>query len=265
AAPRRSTAAVFDQGPDLGAAGVQEAVGERAAEALGVVGRAAEALADQALAVEAGEEALDLEGPGVGRTGQGAGRKRAGPAKAPEERPLGPQGDPRWAVGEGAEQAEGAGVVLAGLDGQGALPRGRDERLRVEGDGRLSGQAEAGQAGRGQDDRGQLAAVDAADPAVDVAADRDQLQVGPEPVQQRDPAWAAGADPGPGPKVVQAGQAGPADEAVAGGGAPGHGGQDKGGDLGGGQVLGRVDGQVGPPVQHRLLHGYGEDALAPKA
>src|SRR4029453_19098801 len=151
AAARRSTAAVLDPGPGLGAAGVQEAVGERAAEALGVVGRAAEALADQALAVEAGEEALDLEGPGVGRTGQGAGRERAGPAKAPEERPLGPQGDPRWAVGEGAEQAEGAGVVLAGLDGQGALPRGRDEHLRVERDGRLSGQAEAAQAGRGQD------------------------------------------------------------------------------------------------------------------
>ena len=167
-----STAGALDQGADLGAAGVEEAVGQGAAEALGVVGGAAEAFADQALAVEGGEEALDLEVAGVGRAQQGAGGEGARPAEALEERPLGPEGDPGGAVGEGAEQAEGAGVVLAGLDGQGALAGGRGEGLRVERDGRVAGQAEAAQAGRGQDDRVQLAGVDPPDPAVDVAADR---------------------------------------------------------------------------------------------
>ena len=201
-------------------------------------------------------------GPASVGAQQRAGREGAGPAEALEERALGPQGDPGRAVGEGAEQAEGAGVVLAGLDGQGALAGGRGEGLRVERDGRVAGQPEAAQAGGGQDDRVQLAGVDAADPAVDVAADRDQLQVGAEPVQQGDPARAAGPDPGPWGQVVEAGQAVAAEEHVAGVVALGHGGKDQAGDLGGGQVLGRVHGQVGPPVQHRLLHGRGEDALA---
>ena len=139
----------------------------------------------------------------------------------------------------------GAGVNVSGSSGTAA-----------------SGQAEAEQAGGGQDDRLQLAGVDPADPAVDVAADRHQLQVGPEPVQQGDPAGAAGPDPGPGRQVVEGGEAVAADEHVARVVAPGHGGQDQAGDLGGGQVLGRVHGQVGPAVQDRLLHGRGEDALA---
>src|SRR5206468_12591461 len=66
AAAPRSTPTVLDQGADLGTAGVEVAVGVLAAQALRVGGRAAEALADQALAVEGGQKGLALEGPGVG-------------------------------------------------------------------------------------------------------------------------------------------------------------------------------------------------------
>src|SRR5215211_1194770 len=140
ATPPRSTPTVLDQGADLGTAGVEQPVGQGAAQALGVVGGPAEALADQPLAVQGGQEAVDLQRTGVGEAQVGAGGQGAGPAQALEEGPLGPQGDPGRAVGEGAEQPEGAGVVLAGLHGQGALAGGRGEGLWVERDGRVPGQ-----------------------------------------------------------------------------------------------------------------------------
>ena len=93
----------------------------------------------------------------------------------------------------------------------------------------------------------------------DIAPEAHHLEVGPEVEQEGPAAVRPGGHHGPGGQVGQTS----ADEAVAHR-APGGKGPD-GEALGsdGLEILGRVDGEVGPPGEHQSLHLLGERPLAP--
>ena len=87
-----------------------------------------------------------------------------------------------------------AGFRPAALDRQRPLCGGGQHLQRVEQLVRLLDAAEPAQPGRGDDDGVQLAGVHLADPGVDVAADRHDLEAQPERVQLGGPPRRAGAD-----------------------------------------------------------------------
>ena len=95
-------------------------------------------------------------------------------------------------------------------------------------------------------------------PSLHVAPQVGEDEIGPQEGQLRSAPGRPGGDQPAGGQVSQ-----PApDQPIAGVGPLGHGGQDEVVRHDRGQVLGRVHGDVGPAVGHRLLHFGHEDALA---
>ena len=96
------------------------------------------------------------------------------------------------------------------------------------------------------------------EPGPDVAAELDEREVGPERGELVAPPGRAGGHGRARRQLVER----VADERVAGIAPLGHGRQHQTGRGGRGQVLGRVHGEVGPLVEHGLLHLLHEHALA---
>ncbi len=111
--------------------------------------------------------------------------------------------------------------------------------------------------GGGGDDHGP-AVGDLFEAGTDVAPEAGKGQVGAHPGQLGAPAHRTGRDPRPRPQVRQPGSdqgvtgVGPADDSV----------QSEALGRPGRQVLGRVDGEVGAPLQNRGLHLLDEHPLA---
>ena len=152
-------------------------------------------------------------------------------------------------------------VSLPRLDGQRALPRGRQHLQRVENLGGLVEATEAGQPGAGEDDRVVHTLTDLADPGVHIAADVGDLQTEAEGVQLGGSTRRAGADPAACGELAE-GQPVAGDDHVARVLAERYGGErDAGGRLGR-QVLQRVHRDVDAVVQQRLAEGADEDSGA---
>ena len=208
------------------------------------------------MAVQRRDQALDPQAVAVDH-GVGPGRDVAVAAELGQEGPLGPQGPVAGLVVDGGQQGPGRLVVGPALDGQGPLARlGQDDR-GVQDLGRLRRATQAVEGGHGHDDGTVVGGGAEAGVHVPPEADEGQVravgrQLGPAPGR-------AGGDPRAGREVGQR----PTHQRVPGVGPFGHGGDDQA--VGGGrrQVLGRVDGQVGPPVEDGGLDLLDEDALAP--
>ena len=125
----------------------------------------------------------------------------------------------------------------------------------------LAQPAKALEPGRGQDQGISGALGKPAQPGVDVAADLDHPQVGPDRGDLGSPAWTAGGDPR---RRRQAGERRwrPPDEHVAGVGPRQEGGQYQPRRRQGWQVLRRMNRQFGSPLEQCLLELLDEHALA---
>ena len=152
-------------------------------------------------------------------------------------------------------------VGLAGLDGQGALAGGRRVDDRVEEAFHDTAQAQAVEAGGGQQDGVSLAIGQLGQAGVDVAAQHDDLKVRPGGQALGGAAQGGGAEAG---ALGQVFQCLPlvADEGVAGVFALGDGGDGQAGRHLGRDVLHRVDGGVDAAVQQGFLDLLGEQRLA---
>jgi hypothetical protein len=120
-----------------------------------------------------------------------------------QQRPLGDHGGPGGPVVERGERLAQRGVVLAALDRERALARRGQELRRVEEVGGLADPAEPAQARVGQQHAVQPPGGDVADPGVDVAADRDHLEVRTQQPQLGRAAKGARADAGAGGQIGQ--------------------------------------------------------------
>ncbi len=125
-----------------------------------------------------------------------AGDRRA--AGAVEHRQEGPLGRERMAGRLRRESARGVCanrlVVRPDRDGDGALPDGGQEILRVEDRRHVVGETEPAQARHGQQRGMNLAAFELCEPRLHVAAQKRHLQVGPHAPDLRLPPQRRGAD-----------------------------------------------------------------------
>ena len=181
--------------------------------------------------------------------------------EAQQEGPFRGHGGGGAGVVEELQLFEQFGVVPAQFDAERALADGRKHHRRVEFDGDPPLQAEAVEAGAGQDDGVVLAFVELAQAGVDVAAQVENRKIGPHGGQLGFTPQARGADPG---AVRQGGHTG----AVVGEkgvprGFPGRNDADEQ-PLGqfGGHVLHRVDGKVHFAGEQRVLDFLDEQSLA---
>ena len=114
-----------------------------------------------------------------------------------EHPPLGSHAGGRRGVVQAQQQGPGLGVVRAAFDAQRTLSYRGQRDLRGEDLGGPTLEAEAHQAGACQDDGVALAGVDLAQPGVDVAPQRDDLEVGPPGLEGNLAAQAGGTHPRP--------------------------------------------------------------------
>ena len=182
-------------------------------------------------------------------------------SSAVRRRPLGGELDQRRAVGDPCRGGCRLGVAGAGLE---------RERAPVPGAGTISSApkrnaispraAEAAQAGRGQDDARRPRRRRACEPGVDVAAELDDVQVGPQREKLRAAAQAGGADPGARRAASASDRRSPT-KASAGSSRPG---TPTSARLVGHvarEVLRRVDAEIGLAVEQRRLDRADEPRL----
>jgi hypothetical protein len=131
--------------------------------------------------------------------GERADRCAAAGLQGSQQRPLGSDcGAHLSVVEDSGQRACGVQVVHPALAGQRTLPGRRQHLLRVEQLGGVSNPAEPGQPSGCDHHPVQLPVDDAADPRVDVAADRHYLQPRVQRAQLCGTPWRAGAEHRPG-------------------------------------------------------------------
>ncbi len=189
-----------------------ELLAQASPQGLPLGGGALDFAAKKAAAGEVGHEAAETKGA-VADRGQGRDGGVAATAQAALEDALGAGGSMGVGVIYGSGESNSLRVVGAGLQGKGPLADSREHDVEGEDLGSLLKEAEAGEAGGGQDDAIVVAALHLAETGVDVAADVSDGQVGPVGAELSGAAGAAGADGGAGRHIGQL-QAAAGDEGV---------------------------------------------------
>ena len=159
------------------------------------------------------------------------------------------------------QQRAGLGVVGAGLDADRALPDRRQEFVELEHRRRRIGETEPLQPGQRQQRRVGLALVELAQPRLDVAAQIDDPQIGPQPPHQRLAAQRRGADHRAARQLGEVARLA-ADEDVARVLARQKRREHQPVRQEGRHVLGRMHREVDAALEQRLLDLLGEQALA---
>ena len=159
------------------------------------------------------------------------------------------------------QQSAGAAIVGTRLDGQDALPHRGHEHLRVQRLRVRGGQPEARQTGCGEQHSVEGAALESAEPRIDVAADGLDHEVRPKRQREGTPAGARGAQHRARAQVLEA-RPFTRHENVARVRALGKRRERQTGRKIGGQVLEAVDGAVEGTGQEHLLDLADEEPLA---
>ena len=196
----------------------------------------------------------------AGDDGVGPHSRQATASEAAQQQALRPDGTAGVAVVDAGRQLGRLGAV-DGLDGQRPLAGCRQHNLKRQQLMGLAQPAEALESGRCQDQPLHGPLGETAEPGVDVAADLDRAQVWPDGRDLGGPAWTTGAEPRSGRQLGE-GRRWPGDQRVTGVGPFEEAGHHQSGGWQRGKVLRRMNGQIGPPVEQRLLEFLDEHSLA---
>ena len=157
-------------------AGIEQAVRECRADCLDVSDCAAVHAAIHLLSVGRADDAAQLDLPALDPR-MPRDRRLTTSLQSERERSLGFAALPRKRVVERAHQLDAASVVLTAFDTDDALTHRRHELLQIEPVSDAIFEAEADQPGRGEHDCVVLIFLQLAQPGLDVAPQREQLQV----------------------------------------------------------------------------------------
>ena len=175
---------------------------KRRAEARSLVRGANDAIMSNGRTVRPREAAEDVELT-VSNPRQRADRRATAATRRSEEGSLRFDRNPGIGVVDSGHQAEQAPIVSPDLQGDRPLTRSRWQECRVQPLGDPIGAPQPLQTGGRQDEGVRLAAVEAAEPRVDVAVQRMHVQVGPATPDESDAAWTVGSDAVAGRKILQ--------------------------------------------------------------
>ncbi len=206
--------------------------------------------------VAAGQESVDGEPrPAVGENSQGSERQGAASSQRAQKSALGRHGTVGGGVVHGGEELEHRLVVRAALHRQRPLTHLGQQGAGIEYLGDMGGELEALESGEGEHTRSHLEGPFQS--RRHVAAQVAEGEVGTQPCQLGPTAHRARGHRGARGQIVEGGT----DEGVAGVAPLGHTRQDEPGWGLGGEVLGRMHGQVGSAVEDGQLDLFDECTL----